>query len=316
MSRGAEIAGCERLILDGGLGTELERRGCNVRDSLWSARALLEDPATIEQVHLDYLNAGAECITTASYQISFSGFARAGLSERDAARALCESVAVARRACERFAEKNPTRRRPFVAASVGPYGATLADGSEFHGNYNCSFAELVDFHHARLQILISAQPDILACETLPSPDEARAILEALRGFADARAWFSFTCRDGLHTAHGEPIAECARALVQEAAVAAIGVNCTAPGWIASLVRELRSTTAKPIVVYPNRGQKWDAATRSWTGTAEATDLGLLAAEWYALGARWIGGCCGTTPRDTERISATLAAGDTGAAVSD
>lgn len=307
MHRGNEIAACSQLILDGGLGSELDRRGCNVTDSLWSARVLLENPALIEQVHLDYLEAGADCITTASYQVSAGGFARAGFSEEDAATALRDSVKVARRACEQFAAGNPSRRTPFVAASVGPYGATLADGSEFHGNYDCSFEDLVRFHSARLSILAAAGADILACETLPSLDEARAILEALKSVPDVRAWFSFTCRDAQHTAHGEAIRDCARALDMEDAVVAIGVNCTAPGLMASLVREIRAGTTKRIVAYPNRGQTWDAATRRWTGHAAPQHFGPLAAEWHALGANWIGGCCGTTPHDIAEIRASLTA---------
>lgn len=307
MHRGNEIAACSRLILDGGLGSELDRRGCNVTDSLWSARVLLENPALIEQIHLDYLDAGAECVTTASYQVSAGGFARAGLTDQAATSALRDSVMAARRACETFAARNPSQRMPFVAASVGPYGATLADGSEFHGNYDCNFEDLVRFHRARLSILAAAGADILACETLPSLDEARAILEALKSVPGVRAWFSFTCRDGQHTAHGEAIRDCARVLNAEDAVVAIGVNCTAPGLVASLVREMRAVTTKRIVAYPNRGQKWDAVNRRWTGHAAPQSFGRLAAEWHALGANWIGGCCGTTPHDIAEIRASLTA---------
>jgi homocysteine S-methyltransferase len=293
------------VILDGGLGSELARRGLDVSDALWSARVLLDAPEAIEQVHLDYLQAGAEVITTASYQVSFEGFARAGLGAADAERALAESVAIARRARGKFAAQpagagDAARAGAAirVAASVGPYGATLADGSEFHGNYGVRFDELVEFHRRRLAVLARAGADLLACETLPSLEEARAIVVALRELRDAPpAWFSFTCRDGQHTAHGEPLGDCARLLDAEPAVVAIGVNCTAPQFVASLVRELRAATSKPIVAYPNRGQQWDAARRQWSGPAATENWGALARTWHNAGARWLGGCCGTTPAD-------------------
>lgn len=305
----------ERIVtLDGALGTELARRGCDVSGALWSARALLDAPQAIEQVHFDYLAAGAEMITTASYQVSFEGFARAGLSAANTERALAESVAIARRARERFAAQGEhaggggvargargaslARRAIRVAASVGPYGATLADGSEFHGDYGVSFHALVEFHRRRLAVLVAAGADLLACETLPSLDEARAILAALRDVPAAPpAWFSFTCRDERHTAHGEPLGDCARLLDAEPGVVAIGVNCTAPRFVAPLIRELRAATRKPLVAYPNRGQQWDAARRAWSGSPATEDWGTLARQCHAAGARWLGGCCGTTPAD-------------------
>jgi homocysteine S-methyltransferase len=307
------------VILDGALGSELARRGHDVSDALWSARVLLDAPEAIEQVHLDYLAAGADLITTASYQVSFEGFARAGLRAADAELALAESVAIARRAREKFvaqcagaADVAGAGRAIRVAASVGPYGATLADGSEFHGNYGVGFDALVEFHRRRLAVLTGAGADLLACETLPSLEEARAILAALRDFPAAPpAWFSFTCRDARHTAHGEPLRECAGLLHAEPAVAAIGVNCTAPQFVASLVRELRAAmrqpraaAEKPIVAYPNRGQQWDAARRQWSGPPATDDWATLARQWHAAGARWLGGCCGTTPADIAALKAT------------
>lgn len=306
------------VILDGALGTELARRGCDVRDALWSARALLDAPQAIEQVHLDYLAAGAEVITTASYQASFEGFSRAGLGAADAERALTESVTIARRAREEFtardkrqgaglADSGTTPRAIRIAASVGPYGATLADGSEFHGNYGIGFDALVEFHRRRLAVLVAAGADLLACETLPSLKEASAILAALRYFPAAPpAWFSFTCRDEGHTAHGEPLGDCARLLDAEPAVMAVGVNCTAPRFVAPLLRELGAATRKPLVAYPNRGQQWDAARRAWSGSPANEDWGTLARQWHAAGARWLGGCCGSTPADIASLREAFA----------
>jgi homocysteine S-methyltransferase len=301
------------MILDGGLGTELERRGVSVRSSLWSARALLESAAAVEGVHFDYLCAGSDCITTASYQVSFEGFVRSGLTRNDAIRALRSSVDIAKQARHRFvtapAGIPPWRPQPLIAASVGPYGASLADGSEYHGNYECGLKELTAFHRERIEILVAASPDILACETIPSLAEAEAMLQAVQSFPGIKAWFAFTCQDALHNAHGETLRECVRLLKEEAGVAAIGINCTAPDLVSSLilslVSELGSDTNLPIVVYPNAGQTWNAQRRAWVGERAIGDLHVLAKEWRECGASWIGGCCGTGPEYISRVRASL-----------
>jgi len=293
------------LILDGAMGTELARRGLDMSDSLWSARVLLEHPEAIEQIHYDYLQAGADCITTASYQVSFPGFEKAGKTREATVLALTESVRVAKQARARFAKKVERRRLPLVAASVGPYGASLADGSEYHGEYACSPTELLTFHLQRIFCLSAAEPDLFACETIPSWEEAEILLQALEQFPQMSAWFSFACMDGQHTVHGERIRDCAKALAAEKQVAAMGVNCTAPQHVSSLVSELRAETDKPIVVYPNSGQTWDAKSRSWLGKTSPQSWEDSAVEWYERGASWIGGCCGSTPEDIRRMRATL-----------
>ena len=293
------------LILDGALGTELARRGWDVSDSLWSARVLLEHPEAIEQVHYDYLNAGADCITTASYQISFAGFEKAGKTREATALALTESVRLAKQAQARFANKLGHRREPLVAASVGPYGASLADGSEYHGNYACTPLELLTFHLQRMFCLSAAGPDLFACETIPSWDEAKILLEALHQFPHLPAWFSFACKDGQHTVHGERLRDCAKALAAERQVVAIGVNCTAPEYVDSLIGEIRAETDKTIVVYPNSGRAWDAVTRNWTGNSSPLRLDMCAVKWHEHGANWIGGCCGSTPEDIRGMRAAL-----------
>jgi homocysteine S-methyltransferase len=287
------------MVLDGGLATELERRGCDLSGDLWSARALIDFPHLIEDVHFDYLSAGADCIVTASYQVSFEGFAAAGFSTEDTVAALEKSVAVAESARAGFL--NARMQRPLIAASVGPYGAIFHNGAEYHGNYDCSFLELVAFHRSRLRVLARTNADLLACETIPSLDEALALVEALREFPQLNAWISFTCRDECHTGHGERLSACAQALDREPQVVAVGVNCTPPHYISSLIREARRSTQKPIVIYPNSGKTWNAVERRWIGTSEFCDFGLLAREWYREGANWIGGCCGTGPADIRRI---------------
>lgn len=292
------------LVLDGAFGTELARRGFDTNDELWSAKALFEKPELVEAVHRDYYEAGADISTSASYQATVEGFEKKGFTREQAKELIVRSVRLVQRARDAFwqqKEKRVGRLRPLAAASVGPYGAYLADGSEYRGDYGASRAELADFHAERLAILVSAGPDILACETLPLLDEARAILDDLRRYSDAGAWISFSCKDAEHTCGGDAIADCARLLDKESQVAAIGVNCTAPQYVADLIRNIRAHTAKPVVVYPNTGETYDAVTKTWHGSP--TPYRDFVRQWYKAGARLIGGCCRTTPDDIRGIAA-------------
>ena len=291
------------MVLDGGLGTELERRGCDLRGQLWSADALLGWPDVVEAVHADFLDAGADCITTASYQISFEGFARAGLSAAETIHALKASMAIADAARRRVAGRSG--RRAFVAASLGPYGAALANGAEYHGRYGVPESELVAFHRSRLEHLQGGPIDVVACETVPSLQEARAMLQALAAFPHLRAWLAFTCADERLTGSGDDIAEGARLAGQSPQVVAVGVNCTAPEHIGGLIDRIRASTSTPIVVYPNAGQTWDAAARAWTGRSSLHDYGTSAVDWHRRGARWMGGCCGTTPEHIRQLRGAI-----------
>jgi homocysteine S-methyltransferase len=287
------------MVLDGGLATELEQRGCNLGGHLWSARALIDFPTVIEAVHFDYLCAGADCIVTGSYQVSFEGFAEVGLSAADTVMALKKSVAIAESARARF--RNARKQNPWIAASVGPYGAILHNGADYHGNYGCSFRELVAFHRSRLSTLATTNADLVACETIPGLGEALAFVEALREFPRLTAWITFTCTDERHTGHGDRLTVCTRVLDREPQVLAIGINCTPPHLISSLIGEVRQSTLKPVVIYPNSGRTWDVVERRWVGNPEYSDFGVLAGDWYRQGASWIGGCCGTGPDDIRRI---------------
>ena len=292
------------LVLDGAFATELEARGFSVNDTLWSAKALFERPDLVRDIHLDYLRAGADVVTSASYQASVSGFMQRGFTDKEAADLLQKSVRIAREARDAYRAEctDDMRPIPLVAASVGPYGAYLADGSEYRGDYDLGEEELAAFHAERLALLAAAEPDLLACETIPCLMEARALVRALR-MQEIRipAWFSFSCRDAAHISDGTPIAECARWLdgVPEAAV--IGLNCTAPQYVASLIRAMRAETEKPIVAYPNSGEDYDASDKTWHGAAQ--DFAMGAHQWHAAGARLIGGCCRTTPRDIASVAA-------------
>lgn len=288
-------------VLDGGMASELEYLGANINGPLWSAHVLEDDPGKIVAVHRAYIEAGADIIETASYQVSRRGYVEVGLDPAGADVALLRSVTIAREAVALFPE-----RRIIVAASLGPYGAALHNGAEYHGNYDCTFADLVAFHGERIQVLASAgcreAPDLLAFETLPSLAEAEAIGEALTPYPELTAWFSFTCRDEGHVAHGELLRQCASAVARLPQAAAIGVNCTQPKFIPALIRELRAASDKPIVIYPNSGEGWDAERRRWTGTSDPSGYGDQAKTWRAAGAQIIGGCCRTRPAHIRQVA--------------
>ena len=292
------------LIVDGGLATQLEARGCDLGDALWSARLLRDDPALIEQVHLDYLYAGADCIITSSYQATIAGFGQQGVSEEMAEKLLRRSVTLAINARSRFwsvAANRVGRERPLVAASIGPYGAFLANGAEYTGDYDLDEVGLVDFHRRRWHILADTQADLLACETIPSFKEARALSRLLEEGPQRLAWFSFSCGDGEHICDGTPIVDCARWLEGFEQVIAVGVNCTAPRYVPELVGRLFAVTRKPIIVYPNSGETYDAQEKRWRGLSIPAEFGTYSREWRRAGAALIGGCCRTTPEHIRQI---------------
>lgn len=302
------------LILDGGLATRLEARGGDLDDPLWSARLLPEGEEggdEIRAVHREYLDAGADCIVTASYQATIQGFGARGIAAARAEELIRRSVTLAVEARDAFwrVEANRAGRlEPLVAASVGPYGAYLADGGEYRGDYDAGVAELIRFHRARWRVLAESGADLLACETIPSRDEALALLALLDETPERGAWFSFSCRDGERISDGTPLAEIAGEAVGHPGLLAVGVNCTSPEHVPSLLGRLRTVTDVPLVAYPNSGETYDAVSKRWTGERVA-DFGAAARAWVAAGASVVGGCCRTGPRDIATIRrAVLAAG--------
>jgi homocysteine S-methyltransferase len=292
------------VILDGALATELERRGADLADPLWSAKCLIERPDLIRAVHLDYFDAGADIATTATYQATFEGFMRRGIELERAAQLMRDAVALAVGAREEFwaIEANRAgRSKPLVAASIGPYGAMLADGSEYRGHYALDEAALAEFHRPRLRVLADAGADLLACETIPSLGEARVLASLLREFPDTCAWISFSCRDGEYTCEGDPIGKCAAELQRCPQIVAVGVNCTAPQHVTPLLRRMRGETGKPLVAYPNSGERYEPSYKHWGGDSSTAQFGELARRWYADGARLIGGCCRTGPETIRRV---------------
>lgn len=289
-------------VLDGGLASELEQRGASIDGPLWSAHVLEDQPERVAAVHRAYIEAGAQVVATCSYQVSRKGYAEVGLTPERADAALLRSVVIARSVTQEF-----PGRRILVAASLGPYGAVLHNGAEYHGNYDCSHADLVRFHRERIAVLAEAPaadaPDLFAFETFPSLDEARAVCEAFAPWPHLKAWLSFTCRDERSVAHGEPLRDCATFLDGIPQIAGIGVNCVPQSWAPSLIAELRAGSGKPILVYPNSGEGWDAAARCWTGTGDPASFRDHAAEWFAAGAQIVGGCCRTRPAHIRQVAA-------------
>jgi len=271
------------VVLDGGLSTQLERHGADFSGRLWTGKALLEKPDVVERAHRDFVDAGAAIISTASYQVSRSGFSAEGLSASDADLALTRSVEIARAATAGTDVK--------VAASVGPYGATLHDGSEYRGNYGVDEGTLEVFHRERIAVLAAATPDYFAVETIPEITEARALVAVLADFPEIPVWVSFSCGDDAHLVSGEPIEDAARAVAGLPQLVAIGMNCVPPENVAPLASRIASVTDTPIISYPNRGGQWDSATNTWSGQTPKT-LAQWWPQWHAAGVSFVGGCCG------------------------
>ncbi|MEQ6279262.1 homocysteine S-methyltransferase [Kluyvera cryocrescens] len=292
------------VLLDGAMATELEARGCDLADSLWSAKVLMENPQLIYDVHLDYFRAGALVAITASYQATPEGFAARGLDEAQSRALIARSVELARQARDAYRAENPAAKGLLIAGSVGPYGAYLADGSEYRGDYQRSAQVFQDFHRPRIEALLEAGADLLACETLPSFDEIRALAQLLVEYPVAQAWFSFTLRDSQHLSDGTPLRDVLAFLADYPQILAVGINCIALENTVDALSYLHSQTSLPLVVYPNSGEHYDAVTKTWHhhGEACATLEGYLP-QWLAAGAKLIGGCCRTSPKDIAALKA-------------
>ncbi|MFJ3641453.1 homocysteine S-methyltransferase [Streptomyces sp. NPDC090108] len=296
----ADALAGEPLVLDGGMAGVLEAAGHDLSDHLWSARLLIDRPEAVTEAHLAYFAAGADVAITAGYQATFEGFGRRGIGREEAARLMALSVGLAREAARR-AHAAGAARPLWVAASVGPYGAMLADGSEYRGRYGLSVAELERFHRPRLEVLAAAAPDVLALETVPDADEAAALLRAVRGLG-VPAWLSYSV-DGRHTRAGQPLEEAFAPAADADEVIAVGVNCCSPRDAEYAVRTAARVTGKPVVVYPNSGETWDAAARAWTGRSTFTAERVQG--WRDAGARLIGGCCRVDPETIASVARIL-----------
>jgi homocysteine S-methyltransferase len=281
------------VVLDGGLATQLEAHGHDLGTELWSARLLHDDPDAIVQAHLAFFAAGAQVATTASYQASLDGFVRAGMDRAAAEQMIRRSVRLAGQA--RASSQDDQDR--WIAGSVGPYGAALADGSEYRGDYDISIDELRQWHRPRIELLVEAGVDILALETIPCLAEVEALVAEIDGSRQP-CWLSITCSGDL-TRAGEPAAE-AFALARDVEeIIAVGINCIDPADADALVGMASQATGKPVVVYPNSGERWDSAAHAWNDAA--TFRPEAVGEWISGGARLVGGCCRVGPAEIQAI---------------
>ncbi|QKW05259.1 homocysteine S-methyltransferase [Streptomyces sp. NA04227] len=285
------------LVLDGGLSNQLEADGHDLGDALWSARLLADCPQALLRAHQAYFAAGADVVITASYQASFEGFARCGIDRGRAAALMASSVTLARTAARRAAVERPL----WVAASVGPYGAVLADGSEYRGRYGLSVGELADFHRPRIEALLAAAPDALALETVPDTAEALALLRAVRGLG-VPVWLSYSIL-GDRTRAGQPLTEAFALAAEAEEVFAVGVNCCSPHDAEAAVPLAAQLTGKPVVVYPNSGEDWDDRAGAWRGPVRFAPA--RARDWVREGARLVGGCCRVGPAAVSEVAAGL-----------
>lgn len=290
------------FIIDGGLSNVLEEQGCDLNHKLWTANVLEKNPEAIIQAHLDYLKSGAQCITTSSYQASIPGLIAIGYTKESAEKIILKSIQLAEIAIKRALDSGIVNFKPLIAASVGPYGAYLADGSEYRGNYNVSDETLKEFHLERIRILDLSKADILACETIPSFQEAR-ILSDMLIHVDKPAWISFSCRDEQHLNDGSKIEKCVSIFKNHPKVFAVGVNCTDPEYISGIIKCIKASEVdKQIIVYPNSGEAYNAKTKTWLGLSEPKLFVEMTKEWSKLGANIIGGCCRIGPEHIRRMN--------------
>lgn len=288
------------------MGTELDSRGVDTHDALWSALALTTAPEAVRQVHTDYLEAGARVITTNTYQATLPALLRAGHDAYLAREVIAAGARLAGEAARRFGAEHP-EVQVLIAGGLGPYGAYLADGSEYTGLYDVGALDASvfrDVHLPRIEVLAGEGVDLFALETLPRLDEAQALVDAVEDLAaESECWVSFQVRpDGAHLADGTPLAEAAAWAADQETVVAVGVNCVAPDVVGRALPVLREVTAKPLVAYPNSGDNYDPGTKTWKAGDEGGGFTALAPSWIAAGVRLIGGCCRIRPAQIREIA--------------
>lgn len=293
------------FIIDGGLSNVLEDQGCDLNHKLWTASLLEKNPDAIIQAHFEYLKSGAQCITTSSYQASIPGLIDIGYNRDTAEALIIKSIKLAEIAIKRAMDSGIVNEIPLIAASVGPYGAYLADGSEYLGNYDVSDETLRVFHLEKIKILDRSNADFLACETIPSFQEAKVISDIIN-HVDKPVWISFSCRDEQHLNDGSKIKNCVSLFGNHPKVFAIGVNCTDPKYISGIITCIKANAGdKKIIVYPNSGEAYNAKNKTWLGLSKPKFFAEMTKEWSKLGADIIGGCCRIGPEHISRMSKIL-----------
>lgn len=292
------------MVIDGSMSTALELMGLNLDSKLWTAEALIHDPELIKKVHRNYFEDGSDCGITCSYQASMKGLLENGYSKEQAKELIVKSVTLFLEARDEWwnsKKENTDRMYPLCLASVGPYGAYLADGSEYRGHYSITKEELKEFHQERMELLWNAGADLLLMETIPSLEEAMILSDLAEGL-QADYWISFSCQDGKHINEGDLIQDCVRILSKDHPhLKMVGVNCTKPEYIDSLIQEIKKGTSLPIAVYPNSGEEYDPLTKSWHGKGYKKKFEEYALDYYRLGAFAVGGCCRSVDSHIQQV---------------
>lgn len=280
----------------------LEGFGCDLNHDLWSARLINSDPELITRAHLSYLEAGADCITTSSYQASSEAFLACGFGKEEAENLLLKSVELAERAKALYYRQNDSKRSIQIAASFGPYGAFLANGAEYTGLYDVDTSELTEFHSKKIKVLERSNADVFAFETIPNLEEIKVVTRLLETCTKP-SWLSVSCKNDAQLNDGNSIEEVTMVLDKSTNIFAVGVNCTAPKYISNIIRLLKDRIKdKKIIIYPNSGEIYQKETRSWLGISDPRAFELMAKEWFSLGANIIGGCCRIGPDHIKRLS--------------
>lgn len=292
------------IVLDGAMSDELEKQGIDTNTKLWTGIALINDLDKVYKAHMDYFEAGAQLVITDTYQANSQAYQAAGYTSEEAEKFIQNGVKIAQKARDDFANK--TGKRNYVAATIGSYGAYLADGNEYRGDYELTKEEYLDFHLPRLKAVLSQKPDLIALETQPKLDEPVAVLDWLEeNDPSIPVYVSFTLKNATEISDGTSIKKAVTKINQYAQVFAIGINCVSPTLVSSALKEIGKYTTKPLVVYPNLGAVYDPTIKQWKDVEEKFDFKELTKEWYDLGARLIGGCCTTGPEEIKQISKTL-----------
>ena len=293
------------VIIDGGLSNVLEDLGCDLNNELWVANLLTTNPEALIKTHLAYLEAGAQIISTSSYQATIPGFMKLGYSKEDSETFILKSVELAETAINIYLKNHTPNKRPLIAGSIGPYGAYLADGSEYRGDYKISDVDLRDFHKKRIELFDNSSCDILAFETIPSYQEAKVINELIQ-HCKTPSWVSFSCKNGREINDGTSIARAASIFDKNENIFAVGVNCTAPKHISSLITELKSVIGnKNVLVYPNSGEVYDAKSKTWNGTSDPVKFSEICKHWIQLGVNLVGGCCRIGPSHIKHLCKSI-----------
>lgn len=288
------------IVLDGAMSDELEKQGVKTDNELWTATALIDQLEKVYRAHEDYFNAGAELVITDTYQANVQAFEKTGYSYEQATAFIKNAVKIAKKARDNYEKK--TGKHNFVAGTIGAYGAYLADGSEYKGNYNLTEKEYLNFHLPRLELVLEEEPDLIALETQPKIDEPVDILKWLKNnYSDLPVYVSFTLKDSKHISDGTAIRDAVRRLNDYDQVFAVGINCVKPSLVSEALAEFKKITDKPLVVYPNLGATYDPSIKKWVEFKEKIDFKSLTEKWYEQGARLIGGCCTTGPKEISEI---------------